>query len=451
MKNAYLVGLMSIASSVSAMAGDSNADSIASVTGFEYSGYLRASLTTTSEGGEQYCFGDGASFGYYVGRLGNECDSYGELGLSQGWSTSSGAVVKANAMVSVLTHAGAQANNYQSIAEPSLSVPEYGRGEIALRQMNVTATGVFESMPEATLWAGKRFYRRKAVESMDLYYLNNSGYGAGIEGIKTGMGEFSAAVVNVQREQLRGKNNVHGQRSIQNNILDLRLDNIDTFGNMKIDLAVALSKTDPTSLQDAVGEPDDTGALVTAELHGNVWCRSRCSYNRTVLQYGTDALGQAAFESQQGIKPETAPWWEGSIESAWRFINFGKVAMSERVDLDYVAYAAQGDTLTVLVPNTKPYIRSVILSPSYNWDNSNRTILELGMSWYEPIQTAGEVDLQKITLAHEFTFGLGMEMAPKIRAYMGTFLGSAAEVKRTGNRDGEDGNIVFGVQAVASW
>jgi len=450
MKNAYLVGLMSIAASVSATAGESSSDDKATVTGFEYSGYLRASLSTTSSGGEQYCFGDG-SYGYYVGRLGNECDTYGELGLSQGWKTSSGAVIKANAMLSVLTQAGAQANDYQSIAEPALSVPEYGSAEIALRQMNVTATGVFESMPEATLWAGKRYYRRKGVESMDFYYLNNSGYGAGIEGIRTGMGEFSAAVVNVQKEQLRGKNNVHGQRSTQNNILDLRLDNIDSFGNMKMDLAIALSKTDPTDLQDSVGEPDDTGALFTAELHGNVWCRTRCSYNRMVFQYGTDALGEAAFENQQGIKPETTPWWEGSIESAWRILNVGSVALTDRVDLDYVGYVAEGETITVQVPTTSPYNRSIILSPSYKWGNDSRTIFELGMNWYQPIQSTEEVDLTKVTIAHEFTFGLGMKSDPKIRAYMGTFFGDAAEVKRTGNRDGEDGTIVFGVQAVANW
>jgi len=38
------------------------------------------------------------------------------------------------------------------------------------------------------LWAGKRFYQRKDIHIMDYYYLNNSGYGVGVENIDAGLG-----------------------------------------------------------------------------------------------------------------------------------------------------------------------------------------------------------------------------------------------------------------------
>jgi len=440
MKRKILAVVLPLAASSVSFAESNNA------TGFEYSGYLRASMSTTSQGGEQYCFGDGA-YGYHVGRLGNECDSYGELGLANTWKSESGAIIKANTMLSVSTQQGAQGNDYQSISEPALPVTEYGAAEIALRQMNVTATNVFASMPEATVWAGKRFYKRKGVETMDLYYLNNSGYGAGIQDIKLGYGDLSVALVNVQREQLMGRNNVHGHRSVQNNVLDVRLDNIDFVGKQKLDLSVVLSKSDRTDLQQQFNEPNDSGSMVTVEMHGDVMGAN----NRLVVQYGEEALGQAAFESQSGIAPETTPWWEGSIESAWRFINFGDYAVNDKIDLGYVFYATQAETIASNVPNDAPYHRSMILSPSYKWDNNQRTVLEVGVSRYQPIQNIEVVDLQKVVLAHELTFDLGMKHEPVLRAYTGMFFGNAAEVQRTGSRDGEDGNLVFGIQAVANW
>ncbi|MGN5139590.1 carbohydrate porin [Aeromonas sp. 164P] len=47
--------------------------------------------------------------------------------------------------------------------------------------------------PEATLWAGKRYYQRHDIHISDFYYWNVSGAGAGIEGIQDGPGKLSFA------------------------------------------------------------------------------------------------------------------------------------------------------------------------------------------------------------------------------------------------------------------
>ncbi len=412
---------------------------------FEYSGYLRAGISTTSSGGEQFCFGDGGT-GYYTGRLGNECDSYGEIGLAKNLKTEKGQVIEANTMLSVKTDQGAQANDYQSLSEPILSVPQNGAAEIALRQLNVTATGFIAPLPEATVWAGKRYYRRKSVEAMDLYYLNNSGYGAGIENIDVSIGDLSFAYVNVQREQISGKNNVFGKRSVQNNIFDLRLDQVGVFAEQKLDIALVYSQTDPTSLQEENNEADDTGLLFTTELYGSFFNFD----NRLVLQFANDALADAGFGNQSGLEPETVAWWEGSLESSWRIIDFGTYAITENVDLDYVGYYAQGKTITSDVSETKPSQWSVILTPSYKWDDNNQTKLELASTSYTPSFQKSSLDLQKIILAHDLSLDVLSEKIT-LRAYTGAFFGNQAEQVRTGNRDGEDNNIRFGVQALATW
>ena len=51
------------------------------------------------------------------------------------------------------------------------------------------------------LWAGKRFYQRKDIHIMDYYYLNNSGYGVGVENIDVGLGSVSVALIKHQIDQ----------------------------------------------------------------------------------------------------------------------------------------------------------------------------------------------------------------------------------------------------------
>jgi len=413
----------------------------------ESTGYMRAGISTTTQGGEQYCFGSGAS-GYYVGRLGNECDSYAELGLAKVWKNANGAVFKTNSRISVLTQQGAQGNDYQSIGEPVLEVVEDGSADTAMRELNVTATGLIEAMPEATVWAGKRFYKRKTVELMDFYYLNNSGYGAGIEDINTGFGDLSVAVVNVQREQLSGKMNAHGERTAQNNMFDVRLDNIELTDNHKLDLAYAYSRTDPTSLQDYWGEADHSGSMFTAELVSNYSALE----NHLVVQYGEDALADMVWGNQSGLRPETAPWWEGALVESTRFINYGTFTLTDNVDLDYVGFYATAEVLNPAeVVNDKPVQWSVVVAPSYKWDDSHRTILEVGTTGYKKEDSNREQDLQKVVIAHELSLDVGLVAKPVIRFYSGVFFGSFAEEQRNSIKNGEDGNIRFGVQAEASW
>ncbi|MCV5959191.1 carbohydrate porin, partial [Escherichia coli] len=71
--------------------------------------------------------------------------------------------------------------------------------QFALRQFNVQAKGLLNFAPEATLWAGKRYYQRHDIHISDFYYWNISGAGAGVEGIEAGPGKVSFAWVRNDR------------------------------------------------------------------------------------------------------------------------------------------------------------------------------------------------------------------------------------------------------------
>ncbi|MEE3118294.1 MAG: carbohydrate porin, partial [Pseudomonadota bacterium] len=192
----------------------------------DFHGYARAGVSSNlGSGGEQTCFGNGAT-GHYVGRLADECDTYAELALGDELYNEDGKTFRFDTMLAY--SADPQGNDYQALnggnninsvdfdtAETSTNNADpYGGGDIALRQVYVSAKNVIESLPGSTLWAGKRFYQRKDIHQLDLYYLNNSGYGAGIENIQAGPGRLSIAYTNSDTSD--------GEDLVQNNKVDLR-------------------------------------------------------------------------------------------------------------------------------------------------------------------------------------------------------------------------------------
>src|SRR5512147_1395373 len=71
--------------------------------GVEFHGYLRSGVGTTSEGGDQKCF-QIAPTKY---RLGNECETYGELALSAPFGKSDGGPwAKYNLMLATIENNG---------------------------------------------------------------------------------------------------------------------------------------------------------------------------------------------------------------------------------------------------------------------------------------------------------------------------------------------------------
>src|SRR5699024_9260573 len=65
--------------------------------------------------------------------------------------------------------------------------------EVSLRQLNVQGRNLIDALPGATLWAGKRFYRRHDVHINDFFYWDSTGPGAGIEDIDVGTGKLHLA------------------------------------------------------------------------------------------------------------------------------------------------------------------------------------------------------------------------------------------------------------------
>lgn len=148
----------------------------------DFGGYVRVGPGQKQGSGDgRRCFdgrandnGSGAPGKGGIGRLGNECETYGEFALSQ--TATAGGV------------------NYKALLMTNFFKPgsDVGGTATEVNQIYVEGKG-YDIAPNQTFWVGKRFYHRADVHMDDSFYVNMSGTGAGVDGINLGFGSLSVA------------------------------------------------------------------------------------------------------------------------------------------------------------------------------------------------------------------------------------------------------------------
>jgi maltoporin len=160
---------------------------------FTFSAYVRAGFQFNGNGG-------GGNFSFSIPdfpgagrmRLGNEDDTYMELTWMQAHMLGDSPDVMDVSMTFTPAIAYQQAKNTFVVD---------GQGEavggndfkFVLRQAFLEAKNVFKNAPEVTFWAGIRFYDRFNTDPEDYFWLDTSGYGAGVYNIDVGIGKLYAA------------------------------------------------------------------------------------------------------------------------------------------------------------------------------------------------------------------------------------------------------------------
>ena len=156
----------------------------------DFNGYTRVGPGQKQASGDgQRCFSGGAGGGNGsqapgkggIGRLGNECETYGEFGLSQ-TMTKDGVSYKALLMT----------NFYSTGSTPATADANTPR----VNQLYVEAKG-YSMAPALTFWVGRRFYHRADVHFDDSFYVfggSSGATGAGVDTIPVGSGSLGVAV-----------------------------------------------------------------------------------------------------------------------------------------------------------------------------------------------------------------------------------------------------------------
>jgi maltoporin len=144
---------------------------------FEFHGYFRSGYGLNSVGGQQVAFEAPGALAKY--RLGNEAETYGEFIFVNNWLNpepdSDRAWMKTEIMLEANT---TNSTSYTAFPQPIVNgqATSGGNDQFRLREAFVRGGHVFgDSQPDATFWAGERYYRRQHVDINDFFPLDLSG------------------------------------------------------------------------------------------------------------------------------------------------------------------------------------------------------------------------------------------------------------------------------------
>ncbi|QDQ29050.1 carbohydrate porin [Chitinimonas arctica] len=346
----------------------------------DYHGYIRSGSGAASEGGREVCFGlaGAPAFGGKVasaGRLGNECETYGELSFDAKMGESDGMNFGFHQMLAFST---AQKGDWEE-ATP------------AWRQVWVEAGNIGTgALSKASLWAGKRFYKRHDVHIADFFWSANTGPGAGIENVDLGFGKFSYALM---------RNNGDDVKAVTNH--DFRIEGIAANPGGSLEFGVNL--VGKNAAKNAAGQKADGKngfGFTVAHSQDNPFDLG--GFNSVVFQYAKDA---ANLDQSAGFT--------GDSKKSWRVIEH---LVFEPKDSNWngAVFLGYGQEKYKDAKAAKTF--TAIARPVYHFSQNYSLALEAGTTSVKP--SAGDTQrISKLTIAPQLSMGKSFWARPVLRAY----------------------------------
>ncbi|MDE8034163.1 maltoporin [Actinobacillus equuli subsp. equuli] len=399
----------------------------------DFHGYARSGIGWTSGGGEQSAFtvnGGGSKY-----RLGNEAETYAELKLGQ--------ELYKNGEKSIYLDTNVAYSVNQQV--------DWEATNPALREINVQFKNFADSLPGATLWAGKRFYQRHDVHMNDFYYWDISGPGAGVENIDVGFGKLSLAVTrNTEKDGAyswnynpitkKWESSQDKNKDVYNDVFDVRLAGIET--NKDGSLEIGFDFGNAHTKDGAIYEKDATkhGYMATIEYtQGNFFG----GFNKFTAQYAKDAMTSWSTGHSQGGSANN----KGDM---LRLINQGVVQASDKVEVMYALIYEKTD----LDNKRGKTWYSAGVRPMYKWNDTMSTLLEVGYDRIKDQASGQKNDLMKYTIAQQWQAGSSIWARPAIRVF-GTYAHWNDKFNTAHRTDAgykaKDGEFIGGVQFEAWW
>lgn len=335
----------------------------------EFTGYLRGGFGESTGDGSQACFQLPGALSKY--RLGNECEQFVELVLSQQLlELNDGSSFSIAGMLEL----------YNEYDHAPTFTGEHGRARMT------QLYGQWSDVPAlqgGSMWLGRRYYNRNDIYLTDFYYWDQRALGGGVEEIPLGPLELSYAYL---REDSILNQRYHHRH-------DVRLGAIDAGQDGELELGVSYVD------EPAEGNASSGWALTVQHLQDKIIGGS----NTFAVQYGRvpgNALGFTGSESV-GLKART-----------WRVVEYLQWQTTPRfgggVQLVYQKDQRQG--------GGDQDWWSVGVRPAYALTATFKMVVELGHDQVDAAEGARK--LTKFTLAPTWSpSGPAFTDRPEIRLY----------------------------------
>jgi len=338
----------------------------------EFHGYLRTGAGSSSAKGGQSCFQLPGAYAKY--RLGNECETYGELQFDQNvYDGKDGVKFDYHAMFAfVAPYAGQQ--DFESL--------KAANRDFALRQNWIEAKNL-PFLNGGTAWLGNRYYQRQDVHINDFFYWNNSGYGVGVESVPIGPGKFSYALFRNTSEN----NSVAATRH------DFRYGGL-ALGQGMGDLTLGLQYNSADS--STAGQKNNGTAISVQHFLGDFLG----GFNKFTVQYGNGSANSLSL----GYPDNSA----GSSKKTWRIVEQIQVQLSPELS----------GMATFVYQDAKDNYKwtSFGVRPVYHFSDYFKLQAEWGHDEVKPVG-APTRKLDKFTIAPTLVAGRGFWARPELRLY----------------------------------
>ena len=440
----------------------------------DFHGYLRSGVGTTADGGDQACFQNNGSDTKY--RLGNECETYLEITLGKALWEQNAQSFYVDTRIAYKSGQqndwsedpgdGSGSNSDDISGNRAVTAHPYRDSVVSVREANAQFRGVIPGQERSTLWAGKRFYQRHDVHMADFYYWDLSGPGIGLEYWTLGPGDLSIAWVrNTDGAWANGLGEDFWEESgntirpnVVNNVVSFRYANLKTNTDGSLEVGVEWGGADLTKAQENAEILDDEGNVIQRGFKNeNGWLFTAehtqgnflGGFNKLIGQYGTGSMAATGNN-------DTHSHSSSDLDSMWRIIDHGAIALGSRVEL---MYAIWYESKKQAVGDGKKDWFSVGIRPMYRWSDTMNTALEIGYDnvdikdGYWGPDNDGTRELLKATLAQQWQAGPSIWARPVIRLFVTYADWNDRNFPQTpGTIDPEDtSGVTFGGQVEAWW
>ena len=372
--------------------------------GFRFHGYLRSGFGVDGSGAGMQAFKAPLAGAKY--RLGNEAETYLEATFDYGAQSEDPKPAYFDTRITLAYVAPtSQSNSFATT--------------FSLREAYALGRGVWESQPNATFWAGARFYDRHDLHVSDFFYRDLSGFGGGIDNIELGdYGKFAVAWLGGSSDQLDPNGAVPTNQlyRLNKNNFDLRGYGYDTgAGQLSVALDISFFNGDEV-VQTGGALPivlnDDVGLAGTAILE-TPFSGGR---NKVVVQYGNGS----AFDFKSILTPPTGrtfvPGENVDVGDLWQLRIVNDLLIDQRGPWQFQGAVVYQELDNGAAANNRVRWVSLGARPVYELSRFFSLATEAG--WDHTAQSdlpGGSVF--KLTVAPQLTPALKFLSRPSIRAF----------------------------------
>lgn len=323
------------------------------------------------------------------------------------------------------------AKSHIMFAHSTTDTPSWS-GSVAVRQAFVEMGGL-SIAPNATFWAGKRFYGRDDIHITDKYWRVFSGTGAGVQGLMNGNMDIAFVSGSSPQNEASGWTPIVDKNGgeVSNATLDVRY-RIQKVGPGNLELEGALTMLPGNS--DTNKSNADSGLQVAAIYGMNSFFNVASGFSKVAFQYGMDSAAGNVGDAQDGNNGADG-------DAMYRLTAFGLASVGENWQvMPAFVYEGkmpdQGEDTSVL---------SAVVRPVYKINDNVSMQFEAGYAMMDDgTDTYGEY---KLTVAPTLKLDTnGFWNRPELRAFV-TYVGQDKDLGDISRGSDGESELRFGTQA----